>query len=81
MAKPKNSTLFKLKKEVDSWLAEDYPKLGAIRHPYRSISLTLVWVALFGLIAALYYHSIADGLVWAFMMIVVMCIYITSNKL
>jgi hypothetical protein len=62
-AKAKKSTRSVLKKEVDSWIAEDYPMLGALKHPYRSTFLVLTGIAVAAFVAALSDNSIGGALV------------------
>lgn len=76
----KNSTRSKLKKEADSWISEDYPKLSALKHPYKSIFAMLAWVTLIGFVVGLESRSVLDGLIFAFLTILVVCMAITSTK-
>jgi hypothetical protein len=69
-----------MKKEIDSWISEDYPKLSALKHPYKSIFAMLVWVTLIGFVVGLECRSILDGLVFAFLVILVVHMAVTSTK-
>ncbi|HTB48944.1 MAG TPA: hypothetical protein VK712_02585 [Verrucomicrobiae bacterium] len=69
-----------MKKEIDSWIAEDYPKLSALKHPYRSIFAVLAGISILGFLAALGEHSILGGVACAFIFLLAACLSITSTK-
>lgn len=69
-----------MKKEIDSWISEDYPKLSALKHPYKSIFAMLAWTILIGFVVGLQCHSVLDGLAFAFLVILVVCMVVTSTK-
>jgi|GEM_PF-5109161 len=77
-ARAKNSIRSELKKEVDSWIAEDYPMLGAIKHPYRSTFLVLTGIAVAAFVAALSENSIGGAIV--VIILFVPLVYFHINK-
>jgi hypothetical protein len=80
MRKAQNSTRSELKKEVDSWISEDYPKLSALEHPYKSALLVLFGISLAVFVAALSIHSVWGGVVIAVLFLSVAYAHITTTK-
>jgi hypothetical protein len=80
MKKAQNSTRSQLKKEVDSWISEDYPKLSALKHPYRSVLLVLLGILLAAFVAALDARSVWGGVIIAVLFLSVAYAHITNTK-